>query len=43
MLEAIRGIAGTGRMVALDIACPWYAGEYPQRAELLAALVESVA
>lgn len=42
VLEAIRGIAGTGRVAGVDIACPWYAGEYPRRAELLAALVDAV-
>lgn len=38
VLDAIQRIVDTGRVVALDIACPWYAGNYPQRSELLAAI-----
>ncbi|MFI1918010.1 arginase family protein [Nocardia sp. NPDC020380] len=42
VVDAIRGIAATGRIAALNVACPWYAGEYPQRAQLLATLADAV-
>ncbi|WP_051037995.1 arginase family protein [Nocardia otitidiscaviarum] len=38
VLDAVRRVIATGRVVALDIACPWNPGEYPERADLLATL-----
>ncbi|WP_306364161.1 arginase family protein [Nocardia sp. CC227C] len=38
VLDSVRRVIATGRVVALDIACPWKPDEYPERADLIAAL-----
>jgi arginase len=39
VVEAVRRIRATGRVVALSVACTWHAADDPRRAELLAALL----
>ncbi|MFL6121449.1 arginase family protein, partial [Actinophytocola sp.] len=38
VVEAVRRILDSGRVVALSIACPWHPADDPRRAELLTAL-----
>jgi arginase len=39
VVEAVRRIRATGRVVALSVACTWHPGDDPRRAELLSALL----
>ncbi|OLF18626.1 arginase family protein [Actinophytocola xanthii] len=39
VVEAVRRIRASGRVVALSVACTWHPGDDPRRAELLAALL----